>query len=213
MSDAAELHVARAMELLDEVGAVDVEHPSGTLMQHLRGTYDILVSWACPDHVCLAGLYHSVYGTEAFRTQTIALNARERGKEAIGARAEELAFLYCAVRRSSLYDNLDRGAPYAVDDRGGERLPLDGVEQLAELLTLDVANRLEQLDRTSTSATRRAQDREIYERAVPLLPSPAVSALRAALPRMSTAELLARRAFRRLRRDVRRIRGTRSAGR
>ena len=193
----------RAMALLDEVGAVDVEHPSGTLMQHLRGTYDVLETWASPEHLCLAGLYHSVYGTEMFQRETIPVDARRRVQEAIGERAEELAFLYCAIRRSSLYENLRRGMPHAVEDRSGQRIPLRGVEQLSELLILDVANRLEQVDRVSTSATRRAQDREIYERAVPLLPAAAVDALRRALPEMSHAELLARRAARRLRRVAR----------
>jgi hypothetical protein len=201
-----EQQVARAMELLDEVGAVDVEHPSGTLLQHLRGTYDMLASWGCPEHVCLAGLYHSVYGTEVFQRETIPLEARSSVREAIGDEAEELAFLYCAIRRSSLYDNLDEGAPHAVEDRSGQRIPLRGLDQLADLFTLDVANRLEQVDRTGTSATRRATDRALYERAVPLLPAAAVAELRRALPRMSAPELLARRAFRRARRAAGRLR-------
>jgi hypothetical protein len=200
VSGSAEAHVQRAMALLDEVGAVDVEHPSGTLMQHLQGTYDVLESWACPEHLCLAGLYHSVYGTQFFQHETLPVDARRRVQEAIGERAEELAFLFCAIRRSSLYENLRRGTPHAVEDRGGQRIPLRGLEQLSELLTLDVANRLEQVDRAPTSATERAQDREIYERAVPLLPAGAVEALRRALPEMSHAELLARRAVRRVRR-------------
>jgi hypothetical protein len=204
MSDQTQQHVERAMELLDAVGAVDVEHPSGTLAEHLRGTYDVLASWSCPEHVRLAGLYHSVYGTEFFRTETIALDARERVKEAIGDPAEQLAFLFCVMRRSSLYDNLDRGAPYSVEDREGGRIALAGIEQFAELLALDVANRLEQLDRSPSSATQRARDRDIYERAVPLLPAPAVSALREALPQMSKPEQLARRAFRRVRRSIKR---------
>jgi hypothetical protein len=203
MTDQTQQHVERAMALLDAVGAVDVEHPSGTLAEHLRGTYDVLASWSCPEHVRLAGLYHSVYGTEVFQTQTIALDARERVKEAIGDSAEQLTFLYCALQRSSLYENLDRGAPYSIEDRAGGRIALDGIEQFAELLTLDVANRLEQLDRTPSSATRRARDREIYERAVPLLPAPAVSAMRQALPKMSKPELFARRAVRRVRRELR----------
>lgn len=199
MNRSTDDHVARAMELLDSVGAVDVEHPSGTLLQHLRGTYDMLESWGCPEHLCLAGLYHSVYGTEVFERQTIPLEARNQVRQAIGERAEELAYLYCAIRRSSLYDNLRRGSPHTVEDRGGEQITLRSVEQLSELLTLDVANRLEQVDRVSTSATRRATDREIYERAVPLLPASSVEAFRQALPQMSAPVLLARRLVRRLR--------------
>jgi hypothetical protein len=201
-----EQHVMRAMQLLDAVGAVDVEHPSGTLMQHLRGTYETLASWGCSEHLCLAGLYHSVYGTEVFQRQTIPLDARNQVRQAIGEKAEGLAFLYCAIRRSSLYENLHDGAPHAVEDRSGQRIPLHDLDQFADLLTLDVANRVEQVDRVGTSATRRATDRAIYERAVPLLPATAVAEMRRVLPAMSAPELLARRAVRRARRVSRRLR-------
>jgi hypothetical protein len=203
MSDPVQQHVERAMALLDDIGAVDVEHPSGTLAHHLHGTYDLLASWSCSEPVCLAGLYHSVYGTEFFRTETLALDARERVKEAIGESAEQLAFLFCVMRRSSLYENLDRGAPYSVVDREGGQHALDGIGQFAALLTLDVANRLEQLERSPLSATQRARARDNYERAVPLLPAPAISAMREALEEMSKPEQLARRALRRVRRSVR----------
>ena len=210
MSDVTEMtteqHVTRAMELLDAVGAVDVEHPSGTLLEHLRGTYDTLASWGCPEHLCLAGLYHSVYGTEVFQRETIPLDARSQVRDAIGERAEELAFLYCAIRRSSLYDNLREGAPHEVQDRSGQSIPLRDLDQFADLLTLDVANRIEQVDRVGTSATRRATDRALYERAVPLLPARAVAELRRALPAMSAPELVARKAVRRARRLAGRLR-------
>jgi hypothetical protein len=150
-------------------------------MKHLRGTYDLLESWGCPVHLRLAGLCHSIYGTEFFCQSTIPLDGRDQVKEAIGEQAEQLVFLYCVIRRASLYENLDRGAPYTVEDRRGQRIPLHGAEQLADLLTLDVANRLEQLD--WSPAAQRIGDRELYERAAPLLPAPAVEALRAALPR------------------------------
>lgn len=147
-----------------------------------------------PRHLRLAGLYHSVYGTEVFTTQTITLDARRKVKEAIGEQAEEIAYLYFAVHRPSLYANLTHDAPYALTDRWGKPLPLRGVEQLRELMTLDVANRIEQIDRTTTTKFFRAANREIYERAAALLPPPAVEAFRAALPRMSKAEFTARRA-------------------
>jgi Domain of unknown function (DUF6817) len=177
-------HAQQAVALLEEVGAEDTEHPSGTLLQHLQGTYEVLDSWGCSEAVCLAGLYHSIYGTEVFQTTTIPLDARARVQGAIGDEAEELAFLFCVMRRSSLYANLERGGPYTVMSRDGGTIELSGLEQFADLLTLDVANRLEQLDRTPTSSRRRERDRRIYERAVPLLPAAAVEDLRKALPRV-----------------------------
>ena len=206
MIDETEERLKQAMALLEVAGAAEAGQPSGTLMQHLRGTYDLLTAWTCPMHVRLAGLCHSVYGTEVFTKETIPLHAREHLKEAIGEQAEELAFLYCAIQRPSLYENLERTAPYAVADRWGGTITLRGLEQLSDLLTLDVANRLDQLQRTATAATFRATARDIYERAAPLLPAPAVEALRAALPRMSKLEFMARARVWRLRRQLRRLR-------
>jgi hypothetical protein len=196
MSSPSQQHLERAMALLGQIGAADTEHPSGTLLKHLRGTYDILEGWSCPEYLCLAGLYHSVYGTETFRTETIPLDARDQVREAIGERAEEIAFLYCAIRRSSLYENLEHGAPGTLEGRNGERRPIGGVGQLADLMTLDLANRIEQVGEVSFSDARVERDRRIYERAVPLLPPTAVASLRSSFPRRSKAQLAARRVAR-----------------
>ena len=194
----------RAAALLDELGVEDVEHPSGTLLEHLQGTYDLLAGWGCAPHTCLAGLYHSIYGTELFETQTLGLDARDRVKAVAGERAETLAFLYCVIRRSSLYENLDRGGPYTVETRDGTAIELDGVEQFADLVTLDFANRLEQLARSPMGSLELERSRRTYERAVPLLPQKAVAELRATFPRRSRGELLARRLARPVRHLLRR---------
>ena len=196
---------ARAVELLERFGAVSVEHPSGTLLEHLRGTYEQLDRWGCSKDLCLAGLYHSVYGTEKFRKQTVPLEARDAVRGAIGRQAEEIAYLYCALSRESLYRNLDVGAPYGVKTQDGGEVPLS-LAQLADLMTLDLANRLEQLPRTSRDFGQIERDRTVYERAVPLLPGPAVVEFRGTFPHRSKAEIFARRLLSRPRRAVRSIR-------
>src|SRR5437868_6047067 len=131
----ASKRIERALDALATAGAGETAHPSGTLLAHLRGTADCLARWGCPEHLRLAGLYHSVYGTEAFRTMTIAPAERGRVRARIGTRAERLVHLYSTIARRTLYENLERGAPYAVVDRGtGEEIALDGVEELAELM-------------------------------------------------------------------------------
>ncbi|MFL5476770.1 MAG: DUF6817 domain-containing protein [Gemmatimonadales bacterium] len=72
----------RALELLERFGAVSVEHPSGTLLEHLRGTYEQLDRWGCSKDLCRAGLYHSVYGTEKFQKRTVPLEARNEVRSA-----------------------------------------------------------------------------------------------------------------------------------
>ena len=185
----------RALELLNRFGAVSVEHPSGTLLEHLRGTYEQLERWGCSEDLCRAGLYHSVYGTEYFQKRTVPLEARDEVRSAIGDRAEEIAYLYCALSRQSLYRNLDMGAPYSVKGRDAREMPIS-LTQLADLMTLDLANRLEQQPRTRWDVARIDRDRKIYERAVPLLPGVAVAEFRKMFPRRSQAELLAARLLR-----------------
>ncbi|MFL5449772.1 MAG: DUF6817 domain-containing protein [Gemmatimonadales bacterium] len=194
----------RALELLERFGAVSVEHPSGTLLEHLRGTYEQLDRWGCSKDLCRAGLYHSVYGTEKFQKRTVPLEARNEVRSAIGERAEEIAYLYCALSRQSLYRNLDVGAPYVVKTQDGGERPLS-LAELADLMTLDLANRLEQLPRTRHDAMRIERDRVIYERAVPLLPGAAVAEFRSTFPRHSKTQLFATKILRRPRRALRSI--------
>ena len=194
-----EPELQRALALLEEIGAEDTDHPRGTLADHLRGTYDVLTGWGCERDVCLAGLYHSVYGTDVFRTVTLAPDARDKVAAAIGPDAERLAYLYCALVRESLYDNLRTGGPrpYAVRSRfDGSELAVSR-DDYAGLVTIDFANRLEQMPHSRYSREQFATDRSRYVAAIPLLPPAAVEQLRAT--RVSTVALLPRRAARRLR--------------
>lgn len=198
----AEGEIGKALALLEEIGAEDVDHPRGTLADHLHGTYAILQRWECPADVCLAGLYHSVYGTDVFKTVTLAPDARNRVVEAIGEVAEHLAFTYCALVRDSLYDNLAAGGPpYRVLDRR-DRSPIDvTIEQYAKLMTIDLANRFEQMPHSAASRDRFARDRGRYVAATPLLPPRAVEELRATKVQPVTV------AVRRLKRKLRRALG------
>jgi len=193
----------QALALLEEVGAEDIDHPRGSLGEHLRGTYEVLGRWGCERDVCLAGLYHSVYGTDAFKTVTVSPDARDKVAAAIGEEAEKLVYTYCVLVRESLYDNLAAGGPpYAVLNRFDQTsIPLRGADEYAKLLTIDLANRLEQIRHSQGSRERFAKDRRRYLAAAPLLPPKAVNELRRT--RVSRAPLLARRVARRLRRTLR----------
>ena len=190
-----------AIAFLTEIGAATTAHPSGTLLAHLRGTHDCLARWGCAPYLCAAGLYHSVYSTDAFRTISVPLHDRARVRERIGSEAEALVHLYGTMVRRSLYDTLARGAPYRVVDRTtGADVPLRDVQQLADLMTLDVANRLEQLPRVPMSLWRMALDRRRYEQAAPLLPRAALLDVRRAYPRRSWVSIGVDGAARRVRR-------------
>ena len=83
------------------LGADDVGHSGRTLFAHLKGTYELLRSWGVAEEVCVAGLFHSVYGTRVFRHRCLEPTARNRGLVAymIGERAERLVYLFCVADR------------------------------------------------------------------------------------------------------------------
>jgi hypothetical protein len=74
------------------------------------------------------------------------LHDRARVRERIGCEAEALVHLYGTMVRRLALRHARARAPHRVVDRttGGD-VPLRDVQQLADLMTLDVANRLEQL--------------------------------------------------------------------
>ena len=101
----------------------DLAH--GSFDDHLRGTCDVLERWCVvlcrsplyvpdsdtwyssrhyPEEVCLAGLFHSIYGTEGFQGLILGLEQRAEVAEIIGERAERCVFFNCIMDRDSLDD-------------------------------------------------------------------------------------------------------------
>lgn len=123
-------------EYLKELGTLDVAHSGRSFYDHLCRVEQILRVCNCNEDVCLAGLYHSIYGTNSFRRQTA--TDREKIKQVIGARAEELAWLFCSANRPFCWfcgNNfvLIDGSSVVVDD-----------QTLHDLQMIEGANLLEQ---------------------------------------------------------------------
>jgi hypothetical protein len=98
----------KALEFLERVGASQAGHASGSLMDHLVGTWRLLQAWGCSDPVCFAGLFHSVYGTSYYKLQSVPFGQRRQVRELVGDEAEQLAFLFCvADRPGALWAALD----------------------------------------------------------------------------------------------------------
>lgn len=130
------------LEFLLFKGAEQAAHLNGSLLAHLQGTRDLLVSWGCDDHVCVAGLFHSVYGTSIYDHQAIEFNERHLVQACIGTRGEELAFLFCVAQRPKAFlEALDTlvmnsrldGMSYVLDE-----------PKLTELIEIECANLIEQ---------------------------------------------------------------------
>jgi hypothetical protein len=162
------------MQLLRSTSAGQVVHDtskgSRPLLAHLDGTRMLLEAAGYPEHVCLAGLFHSIYGTNRFTYQTVlADNAgRKRVSNVAGPQAERLAFLFCNVKRPRTLDNA-AGARAAEGQKRDEQIRAFTLtarehgeafavteQELDDLLAIEVANCLEQ-DLRVRFTSRRSQ--------------------------------------------------------
>jgi len=91
-------------EFLTSLDANQTPHSGRTLFEHLKGVHDLLRDWGNSEEVCLAGLYHSIYGTNTFKH--VSLKERERLVEKIGDHAEFLVFCFSTKDRP-FFDSVD----------------------------------------------------------------------------------------------------------
>ena len=134
------------IEFLIAHGAGDKSHSNAELLSHLTGTRDLLASWGARPEVCDAGLFHSVYGTEAFES-TLALQQRDRVASLIGQEAEVLAYLFCGMIKPTFLLNLDRTDRLYFCDRFTGKWIFPEHRQFADLCDIFAANWLEQRPR------------------------------------------------------------------
>ena len=74
----------------------NIPHGNSSFANHLLGVYGLLVLAKAPEYLCLAGLFHAIYGTEYFSSGIEV--SRELVSDYIGKEAEELVFLFCHLR-------------------------------------------------------------------------------------------------------------------
>jgi hypothetical protein len=88
---------------LEFLGARNVAHSGRYLFHHLFRTWQILVAWEVAEHICLGGLYHSVYGTNRFEHSIAGTTDRQAIAVVIGSRAEQLAYLFSQIEPTSFF--------------------------------------------------------------------------------------------------------------
>jgi hypothetical protein len=142
-----------------ELGAERVPHSRRTLYEHLCGVERILTAWKLPREVCLAGLFHSIYSTERFRYATLPFTERARVQHRIGERAERLAYLFGILRREAILEQAGLHGPLTADVSVGlpchwnyELLVTVAGDEIATLVLLCLANRIEQATKPATGA-------------------------------------------------------------
>jgi hypothetical protein len=111
-------------DFLISLDANKTRHSGRTLFDHLKGVHDLLRDWDNEQHVCLAGLFHSIYGTNTFKHQSMS----DRGEliRMIGVPAELLVH-YFATKDRPFFNSI-------IENKGVRR----------NLLEIEAANLLEQ---------------------------------------------------------------------
>jgi hypothetical protein len=139
----------RLTNFLVEMGVEQVPHTHKSYLAHLIAVYGLLESQGCPEDVCRAGMYHSIYGTEKFQGFTLPLERRDEVRALIGDRAERLAYLNCAMDRASFDRVLDQIVePYRIIDRiTGEEVQLSRLDY-DDLCRVHLFDWLEQVPRS-----------------------------------------------------------------
>jgi hypothetical protein len=153
------------LQRLAALGADALPHVDGSLAAHLQGTHALLQSFGNRDALCLAGLYHAVYGTAGFRPSLVDVADRRYIADIIGTEAEELAYLYGACDRSTFHPRIGGRDQCRFADRfnGDERTIT--LEALRDFCELTVANELELASRNTKFRARYGSElRQFFER-------------------------------------------------
>ena len=95
------------VDYLKEIGCGNQQHSGNrSLLHHLVGVSLILSERECSDALCIAGLFHSIYGTSVFRPKMISMDDRDKIKSLIGIEAENIVYQFCILprdRRAGIY--------------------------------------------------------------------------------------------------------------
>ena len=128
---------------LQELGAGEFAHLNGSLIEHLKGTADLLKSWGNREALCNAGLYHAVYGTDGYDESLVGLTMRQQIAGFIGTEAEGITYLYGACDRKAFYPRIGTSSQLTYSDRFTQKsfeIPQTTLKDLCELI---LANELE----------------------------------------------------------------------
>jgi Domain of unknown function (DUF6817) len=156
-------------EFLLGQGIEEMPHTGKTYLGHLLAVHRLMEEQGCGVEACRAGLFHSLYGTEAFQRFQLPLARRGEVRALIGERAERLAYLNCAMDRASFDAALSRGEPpYPMRDRLTGTEVLLTREDFDDLCRVHLYDWLEQAPRSKHGYTyRRAAYRAMAERLGP----------------------------------------------
>ncbi|HLX26961.1 MAG TPA: hypothetical protein VKV24_00540 [Casimicrobiaceae bacterium] len=153
------------------MGAGAFAHLDGTLEAHLLGTERLLRRFGNEEPVCLAGLYHAVYGTDGITGWLMPPGDEARRSVAalIGDEAESLAYLYGACDREQFHPRIGTPSQRLFPDRFANAQYSISDAQLRAFCEITIANEVELACANSRFAMRHAHElAELFARTRPL---------------------------------------------
>ena len=136
-------------DFLVKLGIEQVEHSNKTYLAHLVGVYRFMESHDCDAVLCAAGMFHSIYGTELFQGFKLPLEQRPAIRDLIGERAEQLAYLNCAMHRAAFDHTLEQAdGPYRILDRLARKDVVLSRDDFDDLCRVHLFDWLEQVPRS-----------------------------------------------------------------
>jgi len=124
---------------LNKIGATNKTHKRGSLTNHLLGTYDLLKKVGQPEHVCLAGGAHSVYGTNIFTESCLDKQDTAELLDIIGPTALRLVQLFESVDRPTVLNDAIETKNTTLMLTGGGTVQVTA-EELYSLSVIEAAN-------------------------------------------------------------------------
>ncbi len=149
------------IEYLRSIECHLVSHSKRTLLDHLVGTHNLLQSWGASESLCLAGLFHSVYGTEGFHATLAGIPDRKIIINIIGKDAESLAWLFGIRTNQSFWEQIrvltrqpDVSAFTFANRLTGQPVPCTK-DELLHVINIVLANAIDQVQHIPQHFTER----------------------------------------------------------
>ncbi|MET9284790.1 alpha/beta fold hydrolase [Nocardia beijingensis] len=152
--------VRRAFELQRTLGAERIDHPGGTLFEHLRRVHALTVEWNSAPRTRLASICHASYGTDGLPHALLPITDRQRLDHVIGPDAAALVYLYGACDRKRTYRELGR-RPLPVTDRFSGGTKTIGGTDLRDFAVLTIANELDVARHARLAPSMRSDIRDL----------------------------------------------------
>jgi hypothetical protein len=136
---------AAAKTYLENKGAAKIAHARGSLLDHLCRVEGLLKTWGLPEYVQLAGLFHSVLGTDHFKQQLLTEKDTQQIRMLIGDKALRVVSLFSSIDRFTMSSKRIPSGYSALHKDTYATVALTR-EEASDILHILFANALDQLE-------------------------------------------------------------------